>query len=123
MEPETAPKMIEGLEPYSGALVNATGHSLTCRVECSPLCEVNWFKNGAYINPNASLEYEVSTREHPEEIHFNNLVSVISTLIWNMSAIGSLDRYTDAANFSCASTSNYVGPGVESHTQFLVECE
>lgn len=103
-------------------MLNSSQYSLTCRVECSPLCEINWLRNGELINPNATGEYDISSRVIPEEVHLNNLVSIISTLIWKMDNI-ELDRHSDNANYTCASTANSIGPGVESHTQFFVECE
>lgn len=42
-----APAFIERLPPTSGALANAAdGAKLSCRVECFPLCQIEWFRNG-----------------------------------------------------------------------------
>lgn len=51
--------------------------------------------------------------------------SVVSTLIWNMTAWpgGQLDRSVDNANYTCQSTANSVGAGVSSTTYFRVECK
>lgn len=115
--------MIEGLQSMTGVLFNESGPSLTCRVECSPLCEINWLRNRVLINPNASLEYDISSRIVPDDTRFNSLFSVISTLIFNMTTIGEFDRYTDNAEFTCTSTANSIGPAVKSTTQFFVECK
>lgn len=135
-----APTMIEGLEPKSGGLYNgSSGHSLTCRVECMPSCQIKWLKNGLVIEERArndtGTQYQVLSRDYPEQLHFNNLAGVLSTLVWtnsesnresnlSMASSGLFDRHQDnGVNFSCVSTNNSIGPAVQSHTTFFVECK
>lgn len=45
-----APTFIERLPLTSGALSDAAdGAKLSCRVECYPLCQIDWFRNGVAI--------------------------------------------------------------------------
>ena len=54
-----------------------------------------------------------------------DLESVSSVLTWRLSAWpgGLLDRDADNANYSCVSSANAAGPGVQATTYFRVECE
>lgn len=38
------PKLLQGLPSTIGSLVNSS-LSLTCRVECEPICQIRWFHN------------------------------------------------------------------------------
>jgi hypothetical protein len=94
-------------------------------VECSPLCSVQWLKDGKLLNLNSSSSlYSVSHTVIPPDTRTNDFESIRSMLIWNMSAWpgGQLDRIHDSANYTCQSTRNEVGLGVKSSTAFRVEC-
>jgi len=69
--------------------------------------------------------YIISTRLRPVDEVRSDFESVESTLTWLVSAWpgGKLDRVVDNANYTCRSTANAAGPGVESTTYFRVECE
>ncbi|XP_054284692.1 hemicentin-2-like isoform X5 [Macrosteles quadrilineatus] len=117
------PNFIERPHPYFGARWNDQYINLTCRVECSPLCTISWTKNGRPIDKAMNNRYdirEVVERSNPTA---NIFESVRSTLIWNMSAWpgAQLDRLSDNANYSCHSSGNLVGAGVNSTTTFGVE--
>ena len=43
------PAFIQRLPPYTGAMSEAAQFSVQCQVECSPLCDVFWLKDGAPI--------------------------------------------------------------------------
>ncbi|XP_046400692.1 uncharacterized protein LOC124166984 isoform X2 [Ischnura elegans] len=125
VEVAAPPAFIERLPPYHGALMHAEHVSVSCRVECSPICQVRWLKNGRPLvedGPQSSL-YSIRTSELPPDPRTNDFKSVVSTLLWNMSAWpgGRLDRILDNANYTCESTANAVGPGVTSTTFFGVE--
>ncbi|XP_021920979.1 uncharacterized protein LOC110830403 [Zootermopsis nevadensis] len=118
------PTFIERLPPYHGALFNSSNINISCRVECSPLCSVQWLKDGKLLNLNSSFSlYSVSNTVIPPDTRTNDFESVRSMLIWNMSAWpgGQLDRIHDSANYTCQSTHNEVGSGVKSSTTFRVE--
>lgn len=94
-----------------------------CRVECDPLCDINWFKNGELINSNSTNDYIIKQTVHQEEFLLNRFLSVVSTLKFNMPVIGVLNRYEDNANYSCQSNDTSIGPAVESQMKFDVECK
>lgn len=112
------PTFIQRLDPYAGSLYSASEVSLTCQVECYPLCEIHWLKNGIPIKE--SDIYSIRTTKMPADPSKSDFEGVRSTLIWNMTAFaGGVDR----ANFTCQSSSNSVGAGVSSTTAFRVECK
>ncbi|XP_071450004.1 uncharacterized protein nrm [Hetaerina americana] len=125
VEVAAPPAFIERLPPYHGALMHAEHVSVSCRVECSPICQVRWLKNGRPLleDGTQSSLYSIRTSELPPDPRTNDFKSVVSTLLWNMSAWpeGRLDRILDNANYTCESTANAVGPGVTSTTFFGVE--
>ncbi|XP_043230348.1 hemicentin-2-like isoform X2 [Amphibalanus amphitrite] len=118
----TKPQFIERLPLYLGALMNSSSISVTCRVECSPLCSLQWLKDDEIIEEDSPL-YSIKTSTLDPDPRTNDLESVVSTLTWNMSAWPGqmLDRVKDNANYTCRSTANPVGPGVSSTTFFTVE--
>lgn len=119
------PNFIERLHPYFGARWNDQYINLTCRVECSPLCSISWTKNGRPIERSVAGRYDIKEVVERANPTANIFESVRSTLLWNMSAWpnSQLDRLLDNANYSCHSSGNLVGPGVNSTTTFGVECE
>ncbi|XP_023231939.1 titin-like isoform X2 [Centruroides sculpturatus] len=115
------PKFIIKLPKLHGASRDASFYNVTCRVECDPICEIEWLKNGESI---MDSNYYIITKENlPEEEENDYFSSVISVLRWNMTAWpgGKLERERDSANYTCRSTDNEVGPEVESTMQFSVE--
>ena len=117
------PTFIDSIQPYSGTLYSSKKVSLTCRVECSPLCRIIWQKNGVTLDD--SDIYHIHSHVLPEDPMTNDFQSIVSTLTWNMSnwPSGQLDRLHDNANYSCHSTGNNIGIGVSSSTYFKVECK
>lgn len=117
------PAFIERLLLYNGALANASNINISCRVECSPLCAIQWLKDGKLLNLNSSSLYTTNETIIPPDTRTNDFESIKSTLIWNMTAWpgGQLDRIHDSAAYTCHSTQNVVGPGVKSTTTFRVE--
>lgn len=119
------PNFIERPQPYVGARWNDQFINLTCRVECSPLCTISWSKNGRPIDKGLTNRYDVKELVERSNPTANIFESVRSTLIWNMAAWpgSQLDRLIDNANYSCHSSGNIVGIGVNSTTTFGVECK
>ena len=67
-----APTFIERLPPTSGALSDAADSAkLSCRVECYPLCQIDWFRNGVPIRE--SPMYTVVDSFVPENVKVRNL--------------------------------------------------
>lgn len=116
-----APFFIERLPPYYGALMNAEEVSLSCRVECSPLCSIEWFKEDVPLHNDTY--YIIRTETIPPNPSSGDLESVRSFLTWRMNRWpeGVLDREQDNANYTCSSTPNVAGPAVSSRTYFRVE--
>ncbi len=72
------------------------------------------------------LRFRVETATLPADPATNDFESVESVLTWRVTEAwpgGRMDRAVDSANYSCRSGGNAAGPGVESTTYFLVECE
>jgi hypothetical protein len=112
-------KVIEGVEEGVQEMEDAI--SVSCRVECYPICHINWYNNNQLIE-NVSQFYHIKNSVHPEEFLLNRFVSIVSSLVFNLSALSpSLDR-TSRSLYSCVSSDNVVGPSVKSEMQFLVEC-
>ncbi|GBM67422.1 B-cell receptor CD22 [Araneus ventricosus] len=115
------PTFIQDLPDIRGAARDAPFISFECRVECEPLCEIMWTKDGERVT-NSEL-FIVRNRIVPEDILHNRFRSVTSTLQFNMTAWPGrrLERDRDRANYTCMSTPNMVGDGVSSSMLFLVE--
>lgn len=99
--------------------------SVSCRVECYPLCQIYWYRNNELID-NSSSDYTIKNSVHPEEFLLNRFESVVSTLIFHMSALHQLVRSRNTnVSYSCVSSDNGVRPGapVRSEALFQVECE
>ncbi|KAK1135643.1 hypothetical protein K0M31_000230 [Melipona bicolor] len=118
-----APAFIKNLLPYNGVAYNATNVSLMCWVECAPICNISWLKGGVPINFAKTNRYYLSNVYHPPDPRTNDFESIQSTLLWNLTAwpSGQLSRFEDNDKFTCESSSNSIGPGVNSITQINVE--
>lgn len=117
------PSFIQNLQPRTAALFSAQNISLSCRVECVPLCMISWYKNGIGIEKNDD-RYIISESFLSADKAIGDFESVLSTLYLNMSAWPNqqLDIHLDNANYSCVSSANSEGAGVRSSTDFHVEC-
>lgn len=115
------PRFITSLPKIHGAARDASFYNVTCRVECDPICDIEWFKNDKSIMD--SDLYIINREILPEEEENGYFSSVISVLRWNMTAWpgGKLERERDTANYTCQSTDNEVGEEVQSTMQFSVE--
>lgn len=118
------PAFILNLERRTAALYSAKNISLSCRIECVPLCSVSWYKNAEGIEADDPRYYVVDTYL-PADPTVGDFESILSTLHFNMSAWpgGKLDIDEDNANYSCVSSVNKKGPGIRGATEFHVECK
>ncbi|XP_059047752.1 hemicentin-1 isoform X2 [Achroia grisella] len=117
------PSFKYAMNHYSGALYKSQNISLSCTVECAPLCSVQWLKDGQVIDEK-NERYYVVTRKIEPQVNRNDFEATESTLHWNMSAWagGALGR-SDAASYTCRSSRNAAGAPVDSTTKFAVEYE
>ena len=102
----------------------APNFSVSCQVECSPLCDISWLKDGIPIAEDDE-RFNISSGTVEPNFAKNDFESAVSTLTWNIEAWpgGKLDRVIDNANYTCQSTENLVGTRVSSTTYFRVECK
>ncbi|XP_054720922.1 B-cell receptor CD22-like [Uloborus diversus] len=117
MEDPVAPTFVRPLPAVSGAPRNASSVRLVCHVECTPLCNISWYRDGQplqdskfFVQENLSLE---------EDRKRNLLPSIVGSLSWSPSHLPH-SRF-DSSTFSCRSSENTVGPGVNSSTIFRIE--
>ncbi|KAM3956997.1 neuromusculin isoform 1-T1 [Aphomia sociella] len=118
------PSFKYAMNHYSGALYKSQNISLSCTVECAPLCSVQWLKDGQVIDEKND-RYYVVTRKIEPQVNRNDFEATESSLHWNMSAWprSVLDRTADTASYTCRSSRNDAGPPVNSTTKFAVEYE
>ncbi|XP_018304625.1 hemicentin-1 isoform X2 [Mycetomoellerius zeteki] len=118
-----APTFIKKLHSYRGYVYNAPNVSIMCWVECAPICTISWLRDDIPMNFTKTNRYYVSNVYHPPDPRTNDFESMQSTLIWNLTVWpnGQLDRAEDNVKFTCKSSSNGIGAGVESSTHFHVE--
>ncbi|KAF7488474.1 Hemicentin-2 [Sarcoptes scabiei] len=100
--------------------------SFYCRVECYPLCSIDWYRNDQLIQNGSHGfdEFRIVEEQLPEEFVLNRFAGVESTLFWNIRQSGrtKLDRNRDSGQkFSCVSSGNLVGPSIRSDSRFQVE--
>ncbi|XP_045781158.1 hemicentin-1 isoform X3 [Maniola jurtina] len=118
------PSFKYAMNHYSGALYKSQNISLSCTVECAPLCSVDWLKDGQLIDPEKTDKYYIVERKIEPQVNRNDFEATESTLHWNMSAWpgGVLSR-GDSVRYTCRSSNNAAGPAVNSTTTFAVEYE
>nr|XP_032524360.1 uncharacterized protein LOC116775581 isoform X1 [Danaus plexippus plexippus]XP_032524361.1 uncharacterized protein LOC116775581 isoform X1 [Danaus plexippus plexippus] len=118
------PSFKYAMNHYSGALYKSQNISLSCTVECAPLCSVVWLKDGQIIDPEKTDRYYVEERKIEPQVNRNDFEATESTLHWNMSAwSGGMLSRGDSARYTCRSGRNAAGPPVNSTTKFAVEYE
>ncbi|XP_064075310.1 hemicentin-1 isoform X4 [Vanessa tameamea] len=118
------PSFKYAMNHYSGALYKSQNISLSCTVECAPLCTVEWLKDGQRIDPEKTDKYYVVERKIEPQVNRNDFEATESTLHWNMSAwSGGVLSRGDSARYACRSSRNDAGPPVTSTTNFAVEYE
>lgn len=119
------PSFKYAMNQYSGALYKSENISLSCTVECAPLCPIQWLKDDVVIDPASNPRYYIRETIIPPQVNRNDFEATQSTLYFNMSAWTGrvLDRNGDNARYTCRSERNLAGPGVDSTTKFATEFE
>lgn len=74
------PAFIQKLHPYTGALFSAKSASLSCRIECVPMCLISWFKDGIGIEA-SDFRYSVKETFLPADPSTGDFESVLSVLV------------------------------------------
>ncbi|KAL0102957.1 hypothetical protein PUN28_018335 [Cardiocondyla obscurior] len=118
-----APTFIKKLHSYRGYVYNSPNVSIMCWVECAPICNISWLRDDIPMDFTKTNRYYVSNVYHPPDPRTNDFESIQSTLVWNLPVWpnGQLDRAEDNVKFTCKSSANEIGAGVESSTHFHVE--
>ncbi|XP_076242835.1 neuromusculin isoform X2 [Calliopsis andreniformis] len=118
-----APGFIKKLLPYHGFVYNSPNVSIMCWVECAPICNISWLKDGVPMDFTKTNRYYLSNVYYPPDPRTNDFESIQSTLVWNLTAwpSGQLDRVEDNMMFTCESSDNGIGHAVKSSTNFHVE--
>nr|XP_022900084.1 uncharacterized protein LOC111413372 isoform X2 [Onthophagus taurus] len=116
------PAFIQNLIPYQGIPVSSENISLTCRVECFPLCKIHWYKDRVKIGADDN-KYRIKEIFHPPDTNKNDFESVESTLIWNLQNWPGkqLNKTAPNSNYTCQSTRNEAGFGVNSTMEIAVD--
>ncbi|XP_066591538.1 hemicentin-1 isoform X2 [Prorops nasuta] len=123
IEVSVAPEFIKPLDEYSGYVYNATNVNISCWVECSPICTISWLRNDEFLNPKDNDRYYIVNVYHEVDRDKKIFESVESTLVWNLTAWPNnrLVQSEDNVKFTCESSHNSIGRGVNSSTVFHVE--
>ncbi|KAK4872366.1 hypothetical protein RN001_014395, partial [Aquatica leii] len=97
--------------------------SLTCRVECSPLCYISWFRENEQIDTRNSKLYDIKTTIRDANGKTGDFESIESTLIWNVDAWPThpFAKTAPTVHYMCMSSSNGVGNGVNASVPVEVE--
>ncbi|KAK9891372.1 hypothetical protein WA026_014616 [Henosepilachna vigintioctopunctata] len=117
------PSFIQNLIPYQGILYNSKNISLTCRVECWPICSIVWYIDGKQLDKTTSSLYYIRTEIHPSNVAKNDFESVESTLVWNLDAWPQhqLDKSAPNTKYTCLGFANGIGPGISSSSEVAVD--
>jgi hypothetical protein len=129
------PSFIKTPPPYRGVLKKSGNVTLTCRVECFPLCSIKWYENDNLLESDST--YTITNQIHPADFVRNYFESIESSLVGEAFLVSStvtrqfllqtlpapdididqLLRYTCAS----AATETY-GPDVNYTVQVGIEC-
>lgn len=75
------PAFISKFNSYQGILVTSENVSLSCRVECYPICSILWEKDGQPLDLTNNPLYTVKTIVYPADFKKNDFESIESTLV------------------------------------------
>jgi len=84
LEVHAPPFFIKNLPPYTGVLHSSPNATLTCRIECVPLCEISWQKDGEPIEKNDTRYFvkEKYMEASPATGDFESMLSVLVSKIY-----------------------------------------
>ena len=94
MTPPAGPTMLDTLEEETVAVVGYET-SLTCQLECSPLCGLEWLVDGQLVGEEEE-KYTVEEEIVEEEEEINQFTGVKSALTWHQ-----LERTNDEISITC----------------------
>merc|ERR1712130_1072448 len=95
IEVAAGPTMLEALVEETAAVVGYET-SLTCQMECSPLCGLEWLVDGQLVDDE---KFTVEEEIVQEEKEINQFTGVKSTLTWHQ-----LERTDEEISITCRST-------------------
>ena len=98
MTSPAGPTLLDALEEETGVVVGSETR-LTCQLECSPLCRLEWLVDGQLVveEETHSVEEEIVK----EEKEMNRFTGVKSTLTWIQ-----LERTDEKTSVTCRSSVN-----------------
>jgi len=114
IEVTAGPTMLDALEEETAAVVGYET-SLTCQLECSPLCGLEWLVDGQLVGEEEE-KYTVEEEIVEEEEEINQFTGVKSALTWHQ-----LERTDDEISITCRSTPGPTEKGVEEEEYAAVE--
>jgi len=117
-----APHFLESLHDETMFVSHATNLFLQCKVECFPLCSIQWVKNSDVISSNDD-RFTIEESIIPEDVDANQFQSVISKLSWNLenTANNKLDHEELNFTVSCFVEETDVHAGISSSSEIQVE--
>ena len=79
--------MLEGLSEET-VVVSGNEVALTCHLECSPGCSIEWLIDGiplegGFVMEEDEVEHNISEEEMEEDEELNQFSSILSTLTWH----------------------------------------
>ena len=79
--------MLEGLSEET-VVVSGNEVALTCHLECSPYCALEWLIDGilledGFVLEEDEVEHNISEEEMEEDEESNQFSSILSTLTWH----------------------------------------
>jgi len=106
----------------SGVPYGVREYNLTCKVECDPLCNISWYRDGKIVSTvDGHAQHDSAW---PPNANVNKLLRVESTLAMDLSFAAGLDREDFRrrveANYTCLASGNGFGPSARSTTDFRV---
>ena len=104
------PRFLHELPATTSFIESASNVKLSCQVECSPLCQIGWYRNGSCIHNRNSL-FSILSEVIPHRFLTNTFESTRSTLVFHLDKWpkGNLDQTEDGVEYTCLSTSNCLG--------------
>ena len=96
---QAGPTMLKALEEETAAVVGYET-SLTCQMECSPLCGLEWLVDGQLVDDE---KYTVEEEIVQEEKEINQFTGVKSTLTWHQ-----LERTDEEISITCRLSGHFL---------------
>jgi len=142
LEVKSPPKLVQALPHTLGAQLNQS-FSLTCRIECEPLCKIHWYHNNlTHLSPDSrgvfsstirnelraklrngnELAFWIETSEHQSSSPTAGSIRGYSFTVSKLHIVNSSALF-DHDQLSCVSAGNKYGSPVQSSVVFRRECK